>query len=96
MGLVFRRIWGKSPESGKSGARAWGERAAMNGAGRYEWIGTDGVRRSAKSWNDIPAAIDSLIAFVPEYPEGPHTDEEHEYMESFDAKLKEVMNRCQR
>ena len=44
-------------------------------------------------YEDIPMEFDHVIKFFPECPEGPHTDEEHEYMETFNDKLKELMKR---
>ena len=44
-------------------------------------------------YEDIPMEFDHVIKFFPKWPEGPHTDEEHEYMETFNDKLKELMQR---
>ncbi len=44
-------------------------------------------------YEDIPMVFDHVIKFDPEWPEDPHTDEEHEYMETFNDKLKELMQR---
>ena len=44
-------------------------------------------------YEDIPMVFDNVIKFEPEGPEGPHTDDEHEYMETFNDKLKELMKR---
>jgi hypothetical protein len=37
--------------------------------------------------------FDSMISFEPEYPEGPHTDEEHEEMGEMNDLLQELMKR---
>jgi hypothetical protein len=34
-----------------------------------------------------------VISFKPEYPSSPHSEEDHEYIETFDSKLKELMKR---
>ena len=44
-------------------------------------------------YEDIPMVFDHVIKFDPEWPVGPHTDKEHEYMETFNDKLKELMQR---
>lgn len=47
-------------------------------------------------WDDIPEAIDELIAFLPEIPPGPHTPEEHDEMARLTDRLHEVLARCPR
>ena len=44
-------------------------------------------------WNDIPMEFDNLIRFEPEIIPAPHTEEEHEIMESYNDKLQELMKR---
>jgi hypothetical protein len=54
------------------------------------------VNRELLEFNDyydIPERIDHVILFKPDYPEGPHTDEEHELIETFNDKLKDLMKR---
>jgi hypothetical protein len=48
-------------------------------------------------FSDIPEQIGAVISFMPDYPEPPHTDEEHELIHSFHAKLNELIQResCQ-
>ena len=47
-------------------------------------------------FSDIPSKIGAVISFMPEYPEPPHTEEQHEYIETFNDKLKQLMEReCQ-
>jgi len=43
--------------------------------------------------NDIPEKFDNLIEFLPEYPPGPHTEEQHEEMEGFMDVFRELMER---
>jgi hypothetical protein len=45
------------------------------------------------NYNDIPQEFDHLIEFAPEYPEPPHTEEQHEWLETLNDKLKELMSR---
>ena len=66
----------------------------MNGAGRYQWVGLDGVLRSGASWEDFPDAMDRVVAFVPDSPPPPHSEAEHAYMETFVSKMDEVLKRC--
>jgi hypothetical protein len=44
-------------------------------------------------YDDIPKSFDNVIRFEPIAPEPPHTEEEHEEMESYNNKLKELMKR---
>ena len=46
---------------------------------------------------DIPEQIGAVIAFFPDVPEPPHTEEEHDLIHSFHAKLDELIERetCQ-
>ena len=43
--------------------------------------------------NDIPEKFDHLIKFVPTSPPGPHSEEEHELIDSFMIKFKEIQKR---
>ena len=45
------------------------------------------------NYDDIPMSFDNLIRFEPEVIPEPHTEEQHELMESYNDKLKELMNR---
>jgi len=42
---------------------------------------------------DIPESFDNLIDFAPEYPIGPHTDEEHETIHRMSDVLQELLQR---
>ena len=48
---------------------------------------------SYTKYEDIPLEFDHVIKFEPDFPEEPHTDEDHEYMETFNDKLQELMKR---
>lgn len=44
-------------------------------------------------YEDIPMEFDNLIEFLPEIPPGPHTHEQHEEIDSWHDKFKELMKR---
>ena len=44
-------------------------------------------------YNDIPNTFDHVISFNPDWPEPPHTVEDHELMEVFNDKLQALMER---
>ena len=47
--------------------------------------------------NDIPNEIGALISFKPDFPEPPHTEEQHNYISTFTYNLNQLMEReCQR
>ena len=46
--------------------------------------------------NDIPKKFDHLIKFVQKEPPEPHTQEDHDYINTFPKKFKEVFEREQK
>ena len=42
-------------------------------------------------YNDIPNTFDHVIKFDPDWPEPPHTQEDHDLMEVFNDKLQGLM-----
>ena len=46
--------------------------------------------------NDIPKKFDHLIKFVPTEPPEPHTQEDHDYINTFPNKFREVFKRGQK
>ena len=42
-------------------------------------------------YDDIPTTFDHVIKFNPYWPESPHTQEDHDYMETFNGKLQQLM-----
>jgi hypothetical protein len=46
--------------------------------------------------NDIPKKFDHLIKFVPKEPPEPHTQKDHDYINTFPKKFKEVFKREQK
>ena len=45
------------------------------------------------NYDDIPMEFDNLISFKPDAPEPPHSEEDHEEMETYNTKLQELMRR---
>ena len=43
--------------------------------------------------NDIPEEFDHLIKFLPTLPPEPHTPEEHDLIDSFMPKMREIQKR---
>ena len=44
-------------------------------------------------YDEIPNEIGAVISFEPNYPSPPHTEEQHNYIETFNDKLKLLMER---
>ena len=44
-------------------------------------------------WEDIPKQFDHVIKFVPGIPPEPHTEEQHKEIDSWNTRLKELMQR---
>ena len=44
-------------------------------------------------YDDIPNSFDHVISFNPHWPDSPHTQEDHDYMEVFNDKLQALMER---
>jgi hypothetical protein len=53
----------------------------------------NGVLIDYDKYEDIPESFDNVIQFLPKIPEGPHTHEQHEEIEKWNDKLKELMKR---
>lgn len=53
----------------------------------------DGVLETYNKYEDIPESFDNVIQFLPDIPDGPHTHEQHELIESWNNKLKELLKR---
>ena len=51
----------------------------------------NGILETYTEYNDIPNDFDHVISFEPEVPEPPHTDEQHEELESWNEKLQALM-----
>jgi hypothetical protein len=53
----------------------------------------NGVLETYNKYEDIPEVFDNLIKFLPDIPDGPHTDEQHEEIDSWNEKLKELLKK---
>lgn len=47
-------------------------------------------------YNDIPLIFDNVIEFLPDYPEPPHTEEQHDEIETYVDKLHDLLKRERR
>jgi len=45
------------------------------------------------NYEDIPQVFDHVIKFLPEIPPEPHTQEQHDEIDQWDNKLKQLMKR---
>tara|TARA_B100000963_G_C22011598_1_gene403147 strand:- start:7 stop:207 length:201 start_codon:yes stop_codon:yes gene_type:complete len=46
------------------------------------------------NYEDIPETISEVISFEPDFPEPPHTEEQHNLISTFNDKLKELLSRA--
>ena len=53
----------------------------------------DGVVRTYARVSDIPEHFENVIAFKPDYPDPPHTEEDHALMETYNNVLHELLKR---
>jgi hypothetical protein len=53
----------------------------------------DGNLVTYDKYEDIPESFENLIEFIPEIPDGPHTEDQHEEIDQWNSKLKELMQR---
>lgn len=53
----------------------------------------NGELRTYNRFEDIPLLFNNLIEFRPSVSEGPHTEEEHAQMETWNLKLQELLKR---
>jgi hypothetical protein len=53
----------------------------------------EGVLINYDKYEDIPESFDNVIQFLPEIPEGPHTGDDHDLIDQWNDKLKELMKR---
>ena len=52
-----------------------------------------GKVKTFTNWKDIPGSFENIIKFNPTPPPSPHNEEDHEYINTFDDKLHELMSR---
>jgi len=53
----------------------------------------NGQLKTYTRYEDIPEKFDNVIKFKPEIPEAPHTEEQHEEIETWNEKLKRLMEK---
>lgn len=53
----------------------------------------DGKLEVYTKYEDIPSSFDNVISFLPEIPDGPHTNEQHEEIHEWENKFKELLKR---
>jgi hypothetical protein len=51
----------------------------------------NGVLETYVNYDDIPTDFDHVIKFLPEIPPEPHTEEQHEEIEKWPARLQKLM-----
>jgi hypothetical protein len=51
----------------------------------------DGELKTYTKFEDIPENFDHVIEFVPNIPDGPHTHEQHEEIEQWNIRLRELI-----
>ena len=61
--------------------------------GHYFKILENGRAKVYQRFEDIPQSFENVIEFKPEVPPPPHTEEQHEEIDSWGDKLKELMSR---
>ena len=54
----------------------------------------NGVLETYTEYDAIPNDFDSLIKFAPQIPEPPHTEEQHQEMNTWNTRLQELMTRA--
>lgn len=52
-----------------------------------------GELKTYTNYEDIPDEFNNLIKFLPEIPEPPHTHEQHEELDLWNERLKELLKR---
>ncbi len=53
----------------------------------------NGKLETYHNYDDIPNVFDNVIKFFPEIPDGPHTEEQHEEIDSWNFKFQQLMER---
>lgn len=53
----------------------------------------DGKLQTYTNYDDIPEVFDNVIKFMPEVPPGPHTEEQHEEIDSWNDKFQRLMEK---
>ena len=53
----------------------------------------NGKLETYHNYDDIPDVFDNVIKFFPEIPDGPHTEEQHEEIDSWNLKFQQLMEK---
>jgi len=53
----------------------------------------DGETKYFSDFRDIPEDFDHVIKFVPEIPDGPHTDHQHDEIDEWNQRLQKLMEK---
>lgn len=53
----------------------------------------DGILKTYNEYDSIPDSFDNVIEFRPCVSPGPHTDEQHEEIEQWNERLRELIKR---
>ena len=53
----------------------------------------NGILETYNKYEEIPEKFDNLIKFLPDIPDGPHTHEQHEEIDSWNERLKELLKK---
>jgi len=51
----------------------------------------DGKEITVNSWDDVPERFDHVIKFLPSIPPEPHTEEQHQEISVWNARLQQLM-----
>jgi hypothetical protein len=61
---------------------------------KHEFVILDNnILKTYNKYEDIPEYFDNVIKFLPHIPEPPHTHEQHEEIDAWNDKLKELLKR---
>lgn len=53
----------------------------------------NGELKTYSTWESIPEDFDHVIEFIPEIPDGPHTEEQHEEIEKWNDRLQLLISK---
>ena len=53
----------------------------------------NGETKSFLDFRDIPEEFDHVIKFVPEIPDGPHTEHQHDEIDEWNKRLQKLMEK---
>ena len=60
--------------------------------GVFEFI-IDGELKTFDDYRKIPDEFDHVIKFIPEIPDGPHSDHEHDEIHKWNERLQKLMEK---